>query len=213
MRNETSESWRISLSASCDTGCELIRPREGWRRVSGNDDGPGVRGRRRAAASASELVLGGDLRPLEMLVRRAVVALGKRRTLARLPLARGRLAAGDAAVEGACLDLLVDELHRCSHALLDRPADLRLVRDREVAADVLEQGPLRPREVVRVVGKALHRLLARKQDLAPVLELGVHARIRIDEILDGAVDRPGILIHAAPKMKGLLVHAQSHDLL
>ena len=48
---------------------------------------------------------------------------------------------------------------------------------------------------------------------APLLELRLNALVRIDHILDRAIDRPVILIHAAPKMKGLLVHAQSVDLL
>src|SRR5207237_6636051 len=47
---------------------------------------------RRSAAGGS----GCDLAALEVLVRRAVVALGQRRALARLALARGRAAAGDA---------------------------------------------------------------------------------------------------------------------
>ena len=63
-------------------------------------------------ALAAEVSLRGDLRALEVLVRRAVVALRQRRALARLALARRRLAAGDAAVERAGLDLLVDELDR-----------------------------------------------------------------------------------------------------
>src|SRR5579872_6095132 len=48
----------------------------------------------------------------EVLMRRAVVAIGERRALARLALARRRAAACDAAVERARLDLLLDELRR-----------------------------------------------------------------------------------------------------
>src|SRR5436305_13426039 len=136
-------------------------------------------------------VLGSDLRALEVLMRRAVVALRQRGTLAGLPLARRRLAASDAAVECTGLDLLVDELHRGVDALLGRPADLRLVRDREVPADVLEESALGAREVVRIVGEPLHRLLARGKDRAAMLELRLNARIGIDQILDRAVDRSG----------------------
>jgi len=47
-----------------------------------------------------------------MLVRGAVVAVRERRALARLSLARGRAAAGNPAVEGAGLDLALDERDR-----------------------------------------------------------------------------------------------------
>ena len=69
----------------------------------------------------------------KVLVRRAVVALGQRRALARLALARRRVAARDAAVERAGLDLLLDERARGRHALVHRPGDLGLRRDREIA--------------------------------------------------------------------------------
>src|SRR4051812_47591133 len=82
IRNATSESWRISLSVS-------------W-----------LTGERRAYRTDGS---GSCLRALEMLVRRAVVALGERRPLAGLALAGRRAAAGDAAVERAGLDLLLDE--------------------------------------------------------------------------------------------------------
>src|SRR5690242_3013420 len=71
---------------------------------------------------------GGDARALEVLVRRAVLPLRQRRPLAGLPLARGRATARNAAVEGAGLDLLLDELDRGGDALVDRPGDLRLAR-------------------------------------------------------------------------------------
>src|SRR4051794_33920865 len=96
---------------------------------------------------------------LEVLMRGAVVALGKRRALARLSLPRRRTAAGDAAVEGGCLDLLLDEALRRMHALGDRPGHVRLAGDREVAADVLEERPVRLREIERIGGEALHRVL------------------------------------------------------
>src|SRR4051794_22558126 len=87
-------------------------------------------------------MLSRDFGALEVLVRRAVVALGQRRALARLALPRRRAAARDAAVERARFDLLLDERDRGSHALLHRPGDLRLRRDREVPPDVLEERPV-----------------------------------------------------------------------
>src|SRR6188472_2293391 len=93
----------------------------------------------RHATSISELTVraqcrsGGDGRVLEMLVRRAVVATGKRRALTGLALSRGRVAPCNPAVEEAGLDLLLDEGRRRADAFLDRPGDLRLCRDREVA--------------------------------------------------------------------------------
>src|SRR5690349_16170276 len=96
----------------------------------------------------------------EMLVRRAVVAIRQRRSLAGLALARRRLAAGDAAVERAGLDLLLDERDRCADPFPDRPGDTSLRGDREIAADVLEQGTVGTREILRVGGEARHRQLA-----------------------------------------------------
>src|SRR5262245_37522329 len=110
MRKATSESWRISLSVSCDT-------RAGhYSRTAVENRG---RGLRRGFG-------------LEVLVRGAVVALGERRALARLALARGRPAAGDPAVEQPRLDLLLDEVDRGLHAFLHGPGDLRLRGDGEV---------------------------------------------------------------------------------
>src|SRR5215212_11633060 len=118
IRNATSESWRISLSVS------WLTPRRAYR-VGEAAPGCGARS-------------GGDGGALEVLVARAVVAIGERRALARLPLARRGAAAGDAAVERACLDLLLDEALRRLDALAHGPGHVRLAGDREVAADVLE---------------------------------------------------------------------------
>src|ERR687892_2044893 len=85
--------------------------------------------------------LGGCGAGLEVLVRGAVLALGQRRALARLALARRRAAACDAAVERAGLDLRLDELDGGADPFRHRPGDLRLVGDGEVAADVLEEWP------------------------------------------------------------------------
>src|SRR4051794_6981103 len=108
-----------------------------------------------------------------MLVRGAVVALGQRRALAWLGLAGRRVAARGSAFEGAVLDLLFDELHRRADAVADRPRDLRLHGDREVAPDVLEEGLVRLREVVRSGGEALHRAFAGSEHLTAVIELGL----------------------------------------
>src|SRR5690242_9954448 len=119
-----------------------------------------------------------------MLMRRAVVAIGERRALARLALARRRAAAGDPAVERARLDLLLDELRRRLHALRDRPCDVGLACDREVAADVLEERAVWLREIERIVREALHRLLARLEHRAPRVELRVAVAVRVDHVLD-----------------------------
>src|SRR5215212_11663302 len=131
IRNATSESWRISLSVS------WLTPRRAYRV---GDAAPGAAGRGS----------GGDGRAFEVLVARAVVALGKRRPLTRLPLARGRAAARDAAVERALLDLLLDERAGGVDSLRHRPRDLRLHRDREVAPNVLEKRAIRLGEVLRI---------------------------------------------------------------
>src|SRR5437660_11313173 len=132
MRKATSESCRISLSASCDIQARAYRfvqapPRRlsgaGFRSLEPASGGDGDRG-----------VL------LEVLVRRAVVATRERRALAGLSLPRRRVAMRDSAVEEAGLDLLLDERGRGADALTHRPGNLRLSGDREVAADVGEQG-------------------------------------------------------------------------
>src|SRR3954451_3217943 len=150
MRKATSESWRINLSVSWLNARRAYRvgeaaPRRGGR--SGGDDGA-----------------------FEVLVARAVVALGERRPLARLALAGGGAAAGDAAVECALLDLLLDERARGVHSLRHRPGDLRLHRDREVAPNVLEERAVRLREVLRIHREPLHRRLSRREHLATVLQ-------------------------------------------
>ena len=101
--------------------------------------------------SATREGSGGDCVALEVLVRRAVVALGERRALARLPLAGRRAAPSDTAVESARLDLLLDVGGRGGDPLVDGPCDLGLAGDREVAADVLEEGAGRVREIERIL--------------------------------------------------------------
>src|SRR5437588_13124017 len=118
MRNATSESWRMSLSVSCDMPLREPTSPSLWK------------------VCPRRMRSGGDFAALEVLVRWAVVALGKGRALARLSLAGRRAAARDAAVERAGLDLLLDEGGRGGHSLVDGPRDLRLAGDREVAGDV-----------------------------------------------------------------------------
>src|SRR5258708_4164473 len=132
---------------------------------------------------------GGDFGAFEMLVGGAVVAFGQRCALAGLALARGRVAVGDAPLERAGLDLLLDEEDCRADPFVYGPGNLSLNGDRKVATDVLEKGTIRLREVVRVGGEALHRALARGQDLATVLELRRRVGVRIDQVLDRAIDR------------------------
>src|SRR5436190_1045653 len=119
-------------------------------------------------------------------MRGAVVAVRERGALARLALPRGRATASDAAVECALLDLVLDEADGGVDAAADSPGDLRLHRDREVAPDVLEEGLVGLREVVRILGQTLHRALAGGEHVAPVLQLRLGIDIRIDQILDRA---------------------------
>src|SRR5207253_3240785 len=120
----------------------------------------------------------------EVLVGWAVVAVRQRRTLARLAFAGRRAAPGDAAVERTGLDLLLDEVRGGLDSLGDRPGHVRLARDREVAPDVLEEGPVGLREIERVVGEPLHRVLAGLEDGPARLELRLAVAVRVDHVLD-----------------------------
>src|SRR3954451_18936662 len=172
MRKATSESWRISLSVSCDTpGSPYTRSH-----VERDRGKPGEKPRLRRGLG------------FQVLVRGAVVALGKRRPLTRLSLPRGRGAAGAAPAERAGLDLLLDEALCRLHALGDRPGNVRLAGDREVAADVLEERPVRLREIKRVGGEPLHGVLAGLENCAPRLDLRVAVAVRIDHVLDRPVN-------------------------
>src|SRR5262245_41780499 len=131
-----------------------------------------------------------------MLVRGAVLAFRERRALARLALARGRAAARDASVKGSGLDLRLDELDRGPDALAHGPGDLRLLRDGEVAADVLEEGPVGIREVARILGEPLDAVLACSENVASVFELLLDVYVWIDQVLDAAVNSSGVLIHS-----------------
>src|SRR4051794_12215802 len=185
IRNATSESCRISLSVSWLTTYASL-----------------LAGRMASGYGAS----GCDLRALEVLVRRAVVPLRKRRALARLALAGRRVAACDAALEDARLDLLLDELDRGADAVIDRPGHLRLHGDREIPANVLEKGLVRLREVVRIRGEPLHRRLAGAENLTAVLEPCRAVDVRIDQVADRPIDRSRILIHTMLDMECPLIH-------
>src|SRR6266545_734066 len=147
-----------------------------------------------------------------MLMRRAVVAFRERRALAGLAFARGRAAACDAAVEGAGLDLLLDESDRRRDAFLHRPCDLSLNRDREVTADVLEEGSVRLGEVEGIRGEPLHRLLTVGEHLTAILQTLGGCDVRVDQILDRPVDGSRVLIHAVTKLADALVHRESYPL-
>ena len=86
------------------------------------------------------------------------------------------------------------------------PGDLGLRRDREVAPDVGEQGTVGAREVVRILGEASHRPLALEKHRAAVVDLLVARRVRVDEVLDRAVDRSRVLIHTGAKLSCVIVH-------
>jgi len=122
-------------------------------------------------------------------------------------------AAGDAAVERSGLDLVLDEADRGVDTLVDRPGDLRLHRDREVAANVLEERTIRPRKIQRILRQPLHRLLARFEDRTPRLDLRLPVGVGIDEILDRPVNRSRVLIHAVLQLEGPLFDHQSRLLL
>src|SRR4051795_10660816 len=129
-------------------------------------------------------------------MRRAVVAVRERRALTCLALARRRAAACNTAVERALLDLLLDEPDSGVDAGGNGPGDLRLNGDREVAPDVLEERLVGLREVMRILRQSLHRPLARGEHVAAVLQLRSGVDVGVDEILDRAVYRSRVLIHA-----------------
>src|SRR3954451_6320853 len=144
--------------------------------------------------------LGGGRRRFEVLVRGAVLALGERRALAGLALAGRRAAAGDPAVERTRLDLRLDELDRGTDPLGHGPGDLRLLRDGEVTADVLEECLVGAGEVARILGEPLDAVLACCEDVTAVLELLLDADIRVDQVFDAAIYGSRVLIHTRRKL-------------
>jgi hypothetical protein len=107
------------------------------------------------------------------------------------------------------LDLLLDEGSRRADALTNGPGDPCLRGDREVPTDVREERSIRPREVVRVVRETLHGLLALHENRSPVLELRVRIGVRVDEVLDGAINRSRVLIHTGPELSDVIFHGLS----
>src|SRR4051794_27993676 len=133
-------------------------------------------------------------RLLQVLVARAVLLARQRRALAGLALARRGAARGERALAVA-LDLVLDELVRDRERLVDRVVDARLLGDREVAADLLEEAPRRLREVAGILREALDRLLARAQHAAAGLVRADGVRMRIDRILDLHEDLTAEAVH------------------
>jgi hypothetical protein len=123
------------------------------------------------------------------------------------------MTAGDPAIEEPRLDLLLDEARRRADALPDRPRHLGLRGDREVAPDVREERAVRAREVVGVLGEAGHRALALDEHVASVGELGLLADVRVDQVLDGAVDRSRVLIHTRAQLRCMVIHESAEPLL
>src|SRR6267142_4360827 len=161
------------------------------------------------APSLSESALSSYARAgLEMLVRRTVVALGERRALTRLALARRCATARNTTVEGSGFDLRLDERAGRSDSLADRPGDLGLGRDWEIAPDVLKERSFGLRKVQRVGGQALHRLLAGLKHLAPVLDPRLRVDVGVYQVLNRAIDRPRVLIHTRLDLHHSLVRNQ-----
>ena len=99
---------------------------------------------------------------VQMRVRRAVLALGHRAALARLALARERAAAAEQIA--ATLELGLGGLDDARDDLIDRDVHARLLRDREVAPDLLEEAARRAGEVAGVGSEPFDRGLTGGQD-------------------------------------------------
>src|SRR5262245_6571801 len=153
----------------------------------------------------SSTLRGDGRRVLEVLVRRAVVATGQRCALTGLACPCRRMTAGEPTGEEACLDLLLDERCRSTHAFTHRPGHLRLCPDQEVPADIGEERAVGPCEVVRIVGEPGHRPLALLEHRPTVVELFLAGGIRVDQVFDGAVDRSRVLIHTGAKLGSVIV--------
>ena len=143
-------------------------------------------------------------------MRRAVVAARAAACAGRpCPCASSPCSGATPPSSSAGLELRLDERDRRADALAHGPGDLRLRGDREVAADVLEERAVGPREVVRIGGQPRHRLLALAEHRAPVLEAGRPVDVRVDQVLDRAVDRSRVLIHARLQLREVLFHSDS----
>ena len=92
-----------------------------------------------------------------MLVRGAVLTVGKRNTLTWLALPRRCSAAKRVPIESdAVMRLLCHELERKNHVALDDPVDLHLLVQRKVSPDVVEQRPCGICKVAPVRGQPFH---------------------------------------------------------
>ena len=115
---------RVALDVALHVACRqrpALRHQEGDERELPDQLVGVVRQGGELTRSYARWGLGREAGALEVLVRRAVVALGQRRPLAGLALARRRAAAGDAAVERAGLELLLDEADRRADAFAAPP--------------------------------------------------------------------------------------------
>src|SRR6476660_4649000 len=131
-------------------------------------------------------------------MRGAVLAVGQRRTLARLALAGRRLALVRLALTRA-LELVEDVHHGCVDVPVNRSVDSRLVRDREQMPDLREEALAGLREVLRIAGQPLDRRLATLKHPAAGLLGGDGVGVRIDEILDLDEDCAAEPIHATSR--------------
>ena len=105
----------------------------------------------------------------------------------------------------ASLDLFLDERHCSGDSFTDGPRDLCLRRNREVAADVLEQRPVGLGKVERVAREALHRLLALLENGTAIFEVKLRSHVRIDQVTNGSIDGSRVLIHAGLKLGGVFL--------
>lgn len=140
-----------------------------------------------------------------MLVRRAEVPPGERRSLACLALAGSGVATGDSAIQKAGFDLLLDEACRSADPFSNGPRDLSLSGNRKIASNVGEERSIRACEVVRIVREASHCVLALEKHRTTVLELRRLASVGIDQVFDRAIDRSRVLIHTRAKLCDLVV--------
>ena len=142
---------------------------------------------------------------VEMRMRRAVLALGHRAALAGLALARERAAAAEQVA--ASLQLRLGGLDDARDDLVDCDVHARLLRDREVAPDLLEQAARRAGEIAGIGSKPFDRGLTGGQN-APLGLNPAHAGLRfVHEVLDREEDRAAVLVHALSCRVTALVRA------
>src|SRR3954466_2210079 len=129
-----------------------------------------------------------------MRVRRAVLALGHRTALAGLALARESTAAAQQIA--APLELGLGGLDDARDHFVYCDVHACLLRDGEIAPDLLEQTARRACEVAGIGSEPLDRGLTGGQD-APLGLDPADAGLRfVHEVLDREEDRAAVLIHA-----------------